>query len=76
MATIIERVEEVLEPIIKADITPSTTIAFLHLDPLDLVKLICDLEEEFKIQIPDDTAEGFETIGNIVDFISSTEFSE
>ena len=38
----------------------------LDADSLDAVEVIMALEEEFDIEIPDDEAENFKTIGDIV----------
>lgn len=65
MLNVFERIQEVFEQIIKAEITDETTFEFLCLDPLDRVQLICDIEEQFKIEIDDDVAEGFKTVGDI-----------
>lgn len=70
MSTILEQIQEVFEPIIKVDLTEQTTLSDLHLDALDRVQLICDIEEQFKIEIDDDVAEGFQTVGEIHDYIS------
>ena len=41
----------------------------LNADSLDLVELIMSLEEEFKLEISDDDAEGIKTVGDAVDYI-------
>lgn len=41
----------------------------LQMDSLDHIELIMAMEEEFNIEIPDDTAESFKTVGDIVEFI-------
>lgn len=41
----------------------------LGADSLDIVELIMALEEEFDIEIPDEEAEKFPTVGNVVDYI-------
>ena len=38
----------------------------LEADSLDAVEIIMQLEEEYDIEIPDETAEGFKTVGDIV----------
>lgn len=68
MATIMERFKEVLKPITDPpnEVTEKTTLRSLHLDTLDLVELITDLEEEFKVEFDDDEAQRFQTVGEIV----------
>lgn len=47
----------------------SSFIDDLGADSLDIVELIMALEEEFDIEIPDEEAEKFPTVGNVVDYI-------
>ncbi len=49
----------------------SKLVADLSADSLDLVELIMKLEDEFTIQIPDEEAEEFETVKDIIDFLNS-----
>jgi acyl carrier protein len=41
----------------------------LGADSLDTVELVMELEEEFDINIPDDTAEKIQTVGQAIDHI-------
>ena len=43
----------------------------LGADSLDTVELVMALEEEFEIEIPDEEAEGIQTVKNAVDYINS-----
>ena len=43
----------------------------LEADSLDAVEVIMALEEEFDIEIPDEEAENFKTIGDIVEYIEA-----
>ncbi len=43
----------------------------LGADSLDIVELIMAFEEEFGIEIPDETAEKINTIGDVIDYINS-----
>ena len=45
----------------------------LDADSLDAVEVIMALEEEFDIEIPDEDAEGFKTIGDIVEYINNNQ---
>ncbi len=41
----------------------------LNADSLDLVELIMEMEDRFKIKIPDEEAEKISTVGQAVDFV-------
>ncbi len=43
----------------------------LEADSLDAVEIIMAIEEEYGIEIPDEEAEKFTNIGDIVDFVKS-----
>ncbi len=43
----------------------------LEADSLDAVEIMMALEDEFEITIPDEDAEGFKNIGDIVKYIES-----
>ena len=43
----------------------------LGADSLDTVELVMAFEEEFEIEIPDDSAESIQTIKDAIDFIES-----
>lgn len=47
----------------------SSFIDDLGADSLDIVELIMALEEEFDIEIPDEEAEKFPTVGDVVEYI-------
>ncbi|MDI6618452.1 MAG: acyl carrier protein [Clostridiales bacterium] len=49
--------------------TESSFVDDLGADSLDIVELIMALEEEFDIEIPDEEAEKFPTVGKVVDYI-------
>lgn len=51
------------------DITADTMLEDLGADYLDLVDIVMDLEDEFDVEITDETLEGFSTVGDIVSFI-------
>ncbi|MDD2227310.1 MAG: acyl carrier protein [Clostridia bacterium] len=44
----------------------------LAVDSLDALELIMTLEEEFDISIPDNEAQNFKTVGDIITFIEKT----
>jgi len=41
----------------------------LEADSLDAVEIIMAIEDEFDIEIPDEDAEGFKSIGDIVKYV-------
>ena len=70
---IFEKVKEVVAEQLDAeveDMTMETSLMKdLDADSLDAVEIIMALEDEFEVEIPDEDAEGFKSIGNIVDYI-------
>lgn len=49
----------------------SSFIDDLGADSLDTVELVMAFEEEFGVEIPDESAESIQTVKDAVDFISS-----
>ena len=43
----------------------------LDMDSMDEVQLVCYLEEDFKIQIPDDDVQLLNTVNNIIGYIEA-----
>ena len=43
----------------------------LGADSVDTVEVVMDFEEEFEIEIPDEEAEGIQTVKNAVDYITN-----
>lgn len=71
-----ERVREIIADQLGVDnietITLKTSlIGDLEADSLDAVEVIMALEDEFGIEIPDEEAENFKTIGDICNFIEN-----
>ncbi|MCH4888341.1 acyl carrier protein [Acidaminobacter sp. JC074] len=71
-----EKVKEIiidqlgLEDDVKIERTTSM-MKDLEADSLDAVEIIMAFEDEFDIEIPDEEAEKFDNIGDIVDYIES-----
>lgn len=41
----------------------------LGLDSFDLVQIICEIEEEFDIEIPDKVLKNFTTVGDVASYL-------
>ncbi len=72
-----EKIKAIIEKQLGIDdpdrISMESTIADdLNADSLDAVEIIMSIEDEFDIEIPDDIAEGFRTIQDIMDYIETT----
>ena len=53
-----------------SDINENTGfITDLHADSVDIATIICDIEDEFNIEIEDEQLEGIETVGDVADRI-------
>lgn len=73
---ILQKVKEIVAEQLGVDeidsITPSTSlIKDLEADSLDAVEIIMAIEDEFGIEIPDEEAESFKNIGDIVEFVEA-----
>ena len=56
----------------KSLVTADTNlIKDLEADSLDAVEIIMGIEEEFGIEIPDDEAEKFQTVGDLVKYVEN-----
>ena len=71
-----ERIKEVIieELVLDEDIeiTEKTSLMDdLEADSLDAVEIIMALEDEFDLEIPDEAAENFKNIGDIVKYIEA-----
>ncbi|QEK38694.1 acyl carrier protein [Candidatus Cytomitobacter primus] len=69
-----ERVIKILKNFSKKEdvaFDDGTELKDLGLDSLDTVEMVMEVESEFSIQISDDAAAEFKTIGEIVNFITN-----
>ena len=41
----------------------------LGLDSFDLVQIICEIEDEFDVEIPDKVLKNFTTVGDVADYL-------
>lgn len=51
----------------------SKLLTDLKLNSLDLINLVCTVEDEFDIEIPDKKLKTFITVGDVIDYIKSQE---
>lgn len=68
--TTLETIQEILNE--NLDIDPTTvatdsTFESLGIDSLDMVELVCEIENRFDIELGE--AEGLDTVGKLVDYI-------
>jgi len=53
-----------------SDINENTEfIADLHADSVDIATIICDIEDQFNIEIEDEQLEGITTVGDVAERI-------
>jgi acyl carrier protein len=75
MASVLDRVRSRVAHQLGVDeesVSPeSSFVEDLGADSLDIVELVMALEDEFKIEIPDEQAEKIVTVGDAVKFIES-----
>lgn len=75
MSEIADRVREIIAEQLMVDLEEVTEEAFfvndLGADSLDTVELIMEFEDEFGIEIPDEDAEGIQTVGEAIAYIES-----
>ena len=45
----------------------------LGLNSYELVQIVCEIEEIFKVEIPDRAISGFKTVKNVLDYIAKHE---
>ena len=72
---VLDKVKDILAAQLDIDadkITETTDIAEdLGADSLDVVELMMSIEEEFSIEIADEDAHNFKTVGDVVGYIES-----
>ena len=70
-----EKIQEIIAEKLSVDPSEITQDASfiddLNADSLDIVELIMALEDELDMEIPDDEAEKFVTVGDVVKFITA-----
>lgn len=53
----------------KLEVISDVSLRKLGADSLDMVEIVMRVEEQFGLEIPDEDAEDFETIRDIVDYV-------
>ncbi|HKK07951.1 MAG TPA: acyl carrier protein [Gemmatimonadota bacterium] len=75
MSDTASRVKEIIASELGVEIEKVTDDAHfvddLGADSLDTVELVMAFEEEFGIEIPDEDAEGMQTVGDAIEYLSS-----
>lgn len=66
-AIIVEQLS-VIDP---SDIKQDTTFDSMDIDSIDAVEIIMAIEDEFEIEIPDDVAEQFMSIADIMNYLNT-----
>lgn len=73
MATIEDRAGKIIAEhldIPPEKVTETSTFADLGADSLDSVEIVMAVEEEFDIEVPDEEADGLDTFGKLVGYIT------
>jgi acyl carrier protein len=75
MSTVAEKVKAIIVDKLGVDESEVTNDASftndLGADSLDTVELIMEFEREFDLSIPDEKAEGIETVGKAIEYIEA-----
>ena len=66
-----EKIRSIISEQLSIDDVDTSLTEDLEADSLDAVEVIMALEDEFGIEIPDEEAEHFKTIGDICKFIEN-----
>ncbi|MBO4235257.1 MAG: acyl carrier protein [Firmicutes bacterium] len=70
---VFDRIKEIIVEQLSVDesmVTPETNLMKdLEADSLDAVEIIMAIEEEFDIEIPDEDAEKFQLVGDLVKYV-------
>lgn len=72
---VFDKVKEIIAEQLDVDVEvineETSLMKDLKADSLDAVEIMMALEDEFEIEVPDDVAEGFKNIGDIVKYLES-----
>ncbi|MBM7561352.1 acyl carrier protein [Fusibacter tunisiensis] len=62
---------EQLSVLDSSEITADTTFDSMDIDSIDAVEIIMAIEDEFEIEIPDEIAEKFTSISDVITYLAS-----
>ncbi len=62
---------EQLSVVDSSDITMDSAFDSLDIDSIDAVEIIMAIEDEFEIEIPDEVAENFSSISDIINYLAT-----
>lgn len=72
---VLEKIKEILAEQLDVDensITPdSLLVEDLGADSLDAIDIVMSVEDEFKIEVPDEIVEKIESVGDILNFVEN-----
>lgn len=72
---ILEKIQAIIAEQLAVDediIKPETHLMKdLEADSLDAVEIIMAIEDEFDVEIPDEDAEKFQTVGDLINYVES-----
>ena len=52
-------------------ITEKTTFSEINFDELDMIDLVMSVEDNFRVEVPDEALKNIKTIGDFCDYINS-----
>ena len=54
------------------EITKESSLNELNIDSLSLIGILIDIEDKFEIEIPDEEAEKFQTVEDVIEYIKKS----
>ncbi len=55
----------------KDELTPEASYYDLGADSLDMVEMVMEFEDEFRIEIPDEDVQGLETVRDSIEYLKN-----
>ncbi len=70
---VFDKIREIISEELDIDVNKITSDSSLvddfDADSLDVVDIVMSIEDEFAVEIPDDAAETFKTVGDVVKYV-------